>query len=275
MKIQLFRYYLVPTQIIIPNTGTKTKLSKQEVMQTFFLDKIDFITAANEYAYRFNKKVDSDVILSFIGRKTFIEHALKEEDTFVKKTEEEWPFSNVFIDTNEKVQLIGIEVLSSSNSFRSPYYVLRFFANELNKSLAEYGWNVKIEPIINEQAFWEIVNQSTGKIRSVRFTYYVPNLFGTEDELSKELEEAKQIYSAQKVETKIANDDGNLIVPDSKFINQSVEHVRKGGGKYLITLKNLKKYRSESQALYATIDEAILQSDDPQVIVKMVKELLQ
>jgi len=275
MKLQLFRYYLVPVQIAITNDGEKLKLSKKEIMQKFFLKKIDFNTAQSECSYRFEKKIDDEIIHAFIGRKTLIEHSLKESDTFVKKKEEEWPFSNLIIDTNEGVQLLGFEVLTTNSSFRSPLYVLMFFAEEINKELSEYGWKVKIEPIINQQAFWDVIRSSEGKIKSVKFTYYVPNLFGTEDELSKELEGAKQNYHAQKVETNIVNDEGDLTIPNNKLISQSVEHVGKGGGKYLIILKNLKKYRSESEVRYASMDEAILKSDDPQVIVKMVKELLQ
>ncbi len=270
MKFQLFRYYLTPIQISLFSSGDAA--SKKKAMQKILSEKVDFNSLACEYSYRPKKEYGIDFIWSYIGKKALIEHELKENDDFVKRKEEEWPHRTVVINTNEKIQVVGFEIFKN-NLFSSPLYVLKCFANKLNENLQEFGWQVVFEPIIDTQAFWNVIETNSGSIKSLKFTYYVPNLFGTNDALTQELDDAKKNYSAQKVETELVNDHGNLIVPKSAFVEQSIKHIQEGGGKYVVTLKdNRAKFSSESESKIVNIKEARIQLDDQEAMLAILEQ---
>lgn len=271
MKTQLFRYILTPTQMKL-SKGGQTE-SKKEIMQKLLGDKFDFYLNDKEFGYRVIKQIGNDFILSKIGKRAMREHDLKENDDFIKKKEEEWPHRRILIDTNEKVQLVAFEMYKESE-FNSPHAVLNTVAKILNENLLTYGWHIEFEPIFDKQQFWSVINRYQGKIKALELAFYVPNLFGTDDALSGELEGAKQNFTAQKVETKLINEEGNLTVPNNKFIQEGIELIRKGGGKYGILVKGFKKkITSTDEKKFVEIDDILLSGDDEKELAVLLKEI--
>lgn len=274
MNYQLFRYILTPTQVSLLSNPQLNSLSKHDIMLKMMSEKFDFKNRASSFAYRMRKKLNDNLLIANIGKKAIVEHDLKVNDKFESKDEEEWPFVNLAMNLDDRIQIFALEV-NQSKIVNSPLFVLQSFAKSINEKLKEFGWTIFFEPIIDEHKFWEIVGKYHGKIKSIKFTYYVPNLFGVHDKLNEELDSLKTDYSAQKVEAEISNEEGNLFVPKSAFIEESVEHVRKGSGKYSFSIKGLKRrIRSESEFKHVEIDSVRLESSDKETVINALQEIL-
>lgn len=261
MKFQIFRYYLTPTDQESLYTDKSKYLSKPEAVRKILSNEIDFSFKNTEFAYRHEYTHENRYFFSKIGRQILKNHSLKIKEKFVEKKETEWPHRQVIIDTDKNIQLVAFE-FSLKNEFASPVHTLELFADEINKSLPEFGWHIDFEPVIDEVVFWDIVKEHKGDIRKLKFVYHVPNLFGVDSELEKELDEAKKIYTAQTVEASIINDEGNLMIPKNNFIQDSVKHVSRGGGKYELTLKNRETITSQAGIKTTTINETKVRVDN-------------
>jgi len=258
MKFQIFRYYLTPTsQKSLFDSGKDFEI-KHEVMQEIFSRKLDFssIRSKSVFAYRLGDKIEDRYFFAKLGKQALKTHSLKVDDNFLDKKEEEWPNRQLIIDTDPKVQLIAFE-LRNPAEFNKPVFVLQRFAEHLNTVLPESGWHIAIEPIIDKNVFWEIIRKHSGEIKRLKFTYHVPNLFGVENTVEQELDIAKREFLAQKVEAVLTNEQSNLQVPEnSAFVQQSVEHISKGGGSYEIKLSNTTVITNKTEVKTVNIRQA-------------------
>lgn len=65
-----------------------------------------------------------------------------------------------------------------------------------------------LHPITNTEKFWDFVSRNEGKITHIRFDLEVPNMFGGDDEYSKEMKEFRDKENAQSVAIEVSNPDG-------------------------------------------------------------------
>lgn len=249
--------------------GVKTK---SEAIQSLLNTKIDFVGRQAEFSYRLDDIVEDRYFFGKIGKQTLKTHSLKLNDNFIDKKEEEWPYRQLIIDTDEKVQLVAFE-RSQKNDYNKPYYVLERLSEHLNKNLPEMGWHIAFEPVFDEKIFWEIINRHRGEIRQLKFVYHVPNLFGVNSSLEEELDDAKRNFAAQKVETSLTNDDGNLLIPETKFVQESIDHISKGGGKYEIKLANRTTITNKSEAKVVQIQQAKISTNNFAELHEIIKKL--
>jgi hypothetical protein len=77
------------------------------------------------------------------------------------------------------------------------------------------------------------------------------------------------------VEAKIVNEDGNLQVPKNQFINESVELIHKGGGKYVIHLKGLhKRISSETEEKFVEVDDLEINSENKEALERVFNKIV-
>jgi hypothetical protein len=271
MKFQLFRYLLSPAQSGL-YSSKELGLSREGVMKKILEENVDFQNLAREFSYRHVKTVNNQYIIGYMGRKALVEHELKVSNSFIRKKEEEWPYRTIIIDTAPDSQIVAFQEFKK-NEFNSPNLVLGEYSKKLNESLPDYGWHIEFEAITSEEAFWTFVQKHEGQIVSLHFSLNVPNLFGTDDELNRELEQAKREFLAQKVETEIKNFEGDLKIPENRFVRESVELVKKGGGSYKIKLKNKTTYKSQSDVRTINIKEAEIATENEEVLLAIINEI--
>jgi len=65
-----------------------------------------------------------------------------------------------------------------------------------------------VHPITNTEKFWDYVKRNEGKITHIRFELEVPNMFGGDDEYTKEMKEYRDKEKAQTVAIEVTNPDG-------------------------------------------------------------------
>lgn len=84
-----------------------------------------------------------------------------------------------------------------------------------------------VHPITNTEAFWDFVRRNEGKITSIRFELDVPNMFGGDDEYTKEMRAFRDKEKAQKIAVEILSQDG--IETDTDRVRYTVEKAMEQG----------------------------------------------
>ncbi len=198
-----------------------------------------------------------NIFICKLGKKASIKRHLPPDQNFEEALEESWPFCWVVINTSPDQgdgQKIAFEYKSSV--FTSPHEQLKHFENKVNEALMNSGYALAVNPVTEEQEFWKIIQERSGGIERLTFTFNVPNLFGLEDSLTRDLKELQRVYGSTRVTVGLENPIGKLKIPKNKLTNQSVNYITRGGGEYELRIKGMtKKIRSKNRIYTKTFDD--------------------
>ncbi|MFU1478972.1 hypothetical protein ACM25N_15175 [Roseovarius sp. C7] len=84
-----------------------------------------------------------------------------------------------------------------------------------------------VHPITKTEAFWEFVNRNKGQITYIRFELEVPNMFGGDDEYSREMKAFRDKEKAQTIAIEVQNPDG--IEADTERVRYTAEKAMSQG----------------------------------------------
>lgn len=266
MKFQYYRIFLDPiTQLsLLP---FEAKLSKKDILEKVFYrrEPLYFNNGGQRLAYKTHLKV-GDYIYGSVARHSQLTLNHSPEEDFKKESVDNWPVCRVLINiSDDPITGQSIAFESDLAVFRTPLVQLRQLARELRKPLYSFGYEMNINPITEQQDFWNIIAASQGRIKDITFTFDAPNLFGTGDKLNDELRDARDSFLMTKATIKLENPDAQLQIPkDSEFVKQGVQYVTDGGGEYKIRVRGRKTYSSSDSVRTGSFDdfEIELSTDD-------------
>jgi len=85
-----------------------------------------------------------------------------------------------------------------------------------------------VNPIVDPDTFWEFERENRGEITLIEFDLMVPNMFGTRNDLDRELRELRDNERVRKAKLALENEDGlNL---NTERNRQTVNYTLEGGG---------------------------------------------
>jgi hypothetical protein len=112
--------------------------------------------------------------------------------------------------------------------------------------LAESGLRAHIHPKLIESSFWETF-YSFKYVNEVRFNLAAPNMFGrTKKEIGDFLHEVVDETNASEFSPVFKNEDGNLNLKQTSWLNAMVDWVKEGAGNWSIKGRNSHKDRYKS-----------------------------
>lgn len=107
-------------------------------------------------------------------------------------------------------------------------------------------------PIIEERSFAKFAESHRGEIKSITYDVAVPNMFGSPDDFSKEMQALRDNGNVARVKTKLESDDA--INTTSSHLDEIATHVERGGGTITARTKNGKRYNSNEHSVSEEID---------------------
>lgn len=193
--------------------------------------------------------------------------------------EDNYPPVVWFWDRDEQVILVE----NKSSVFSSAAVAAKTFSNISNNIvLAESGLRAHVHPKLIESAFWETF-ESFKYVNEVRFNLAAPNMFGsTKKEIGEFLHEVVDETNASEFSTVFKNQDGNLNLKPSSWLNAMVDWVKEGAGNWSIKGRNshrdrYKSISSQQRAKLLVIDGSIteveLENYKPRDIAEIVEML--
>lgn len=203
---------------------------RREFINTVFSNSFKFEYRSEELYYvpLEEIKLPEGIIIGRIGRLTKMQASEPPSAKLIGKELEIWRASLILIDPScsddgQKISFQHIREVGNSKS------ILQSMAEELNIRYRGLGYHIEIQPTIKTETFWSFVNKHKGNVDHLSFTFIAPNMFGSKDEITKEMRRFRDIEKAQKVSVELFSDNG--LNTDTRNIKVSVEYISKAGGK--------------------------------------------
>ena len=273
MKFQYFTFFVnqLNQLQLIPD-----KRPKKEILRSILEQNLEFKHRGSQLAYVFLKS-EGDYILSKIGKKSLLRKTLPPSHKFQETQEENWPHCYLLINLSgdpDSGQRIAFEI--KSYVFYNPLEQLRAFSDEINAKLFSSGYTISINPITQEQKFWQLAKENSNKIRKLSLVLNAPNLFNMKGALDDELKDLQKEFSLTKTTVEFENPSGQLTIPEgNNFLKQGVEYITRGGGEYKLTLKSKKIISSRKNIVSKSFEdfEVNLEAKDKTTILEALDKI--
>lgn len=217
------------------NSQTKNKIFNNFLLKLEENGKFDSKFQKRVYYLIFIKKFNS-IIHCQLARERIYDKYEMTKNEFVEPTKDkDYPFVNVFIESKSQKFLIE----SNTTIFENYNTCSDIIKNIINKHINYSNAFIEINPILNEQKFWNYFNEDN-QVKSISFSLCAPNLFDASDDATNFLKSAESQVGANKVNIEFLNNEEKL-VPNKLGIDSYVKYASAGGGKWKLKFKNKQK----------------------------------
>jgi len=138
---------------------------------------------------------------------------------------EEWQGAYVLIDPTHHDE--GQRVAVENDVVGQPRALLKSLVSALNDR-NEAPYQIEVEPLFDASRFWSFARRHDNVLKSVTFDFVVPNMWGTETDLEKDLKDTGKQTGAERVTVGITGEHGVMV--DNQKVRDGVEYAEKGAG---------------------------------------------
>jgi hypothetical protein len=171
-----------------------------------------------------NDAVD-ECILGLLERTRPHEHHRPPEEGGGEIVSDEWQAAYALIDPTHHDE--GQRVAIENDVVGKPIAMLKSLVAALN-ARKDRPYHIEIEPLFDASRFWAFSRRHGDLMRRVTFNFVVPNMWGTESDLEKDLKETGKETGAQRVAVGLSSDDG--VHTENDKVREGVSYSEKGAG---------------------------------------------
>lgn len=221
-------------------------MSREDWIRQAFSLQVSFRHHGSEFAYvPVSVKNPGKYIFGKIGRSTESIENMPPESKLQEVKREVWKASTIVIDptNHEDGQKLAMQY---SIDVGKPNAVLPRLIQSMEREFKSSQYYAAIHPITNTEAFWEFAERNKNQITRIHFELEVPNMFGGEDEYTKEMRAFRDEEKAQRVIFELRSREG--INTDSDRIRYTAEKAMAAGtGRLTATAKGRNNRFSSAQ----------------------------
>jgi hypothetical protein len=155
---------------------------------------------------------------------------------------EEWQGAYVLVDPT--VHNEGQRIAVENDVVGRPETLLKYLMAAINERI-DAPYQTEFEPIFDADSFWSFVDEHGSKLKSIRFKFVVPNMWGTEKELERELQDTRDKTGAERVDIGLSSEHG--VDARSDQVANGVEYAERGSGKIFARSMGGATYRSNDE----------------------------
>ena len=215
---------------------------------------------------------DEELIIFKLGVKREIKRSTRD---FEEEELENWPSILVALNNAPDIQKAAIQF--DQKVFSRSSTVANILEESINPLLARFQLHVRFSPLFEKNYFWDIVDKYAGRIIQTDFEMISPNMSNISQALTFDLKELHRSTNTQETHISLRSDkDSSLTLSrDDPFVSKAVDYSSEGGGNIIVKVNNLRKRIQTAEGVTEiTVDQAEIAGDDPKVVVRIVKELL-
>lgn len=283
MKFRYYRFLLSPMR---QETLLKvdSPLSREQLKNTIFEEKARYTAKTSRTTYVLLIQAAHDKkVWGRIAKKSNTTIHSSAEHEFKEQEVEDWPGSYVAINLDEKSadqsdqfgQIIAMQ--HNSRAISNPMNCLTQLADEINKITSEHGYTFTIEAKQEStDGFWTTIEQNRDNIQKIVLTYAMPNIFDLKTKVEEGLRHGKNEYGISKATFSMENNAKSIIVSkDNEFLEESIDYISRGGGRYEIHLRTEKKViKSEDSVETKTFTQLKTQNITQEDFMKLCELVL-
>lgn len=283
VPFQLYRFQILPISrdilLTIPFHGKTLTLdelilAKNEIFAEEIYSIEQFDSPRTELSHRFlTQSRNGENIMFRIGAFRGI---VRTNKNLEEERLDNWPAITVAINLNLDVQLMAVE--KNAKVFKNTFTVARIIQDNVNRRLRPWNLQAYIEPLFNENKFWDLVDRYKGRITQVKFELISPNMSQISKKLNLNLKALNQSTNTQKTNLQLNSDpDGSLTISrDDKNIKDLVTYASEGGGNISIKARGVHRIMNTSKGISEIhIDELQIDSSgriSPEAILKALND---
>lgn len=212
--------------------------TRESYIRALFSQNVSFRHHGTDFQYIFSPDDSSDeFVVGKIGRQIFSLENLPPETGYAEFIHSTWKAALVVVDPRSFGDGQKIAIQRHRDVGKALALAPRL-VSALEEKMDEKHFLSGIHPLASEQAFWDFVERNRGKITKISFELEVPNMFGGDDEYTREMREFRDNENAKKVKIEVSNPDG--ILADSERV-QYTAHKALEQGTGSITAKAMGK----------------------------------
>lgn len=238
MQFELFRLSLLGKQLSLFHEGPIP--SREEWLRKVFSESINFTHRQVQFHYVPDLDADTAQLVGRIGRRRLARENDPPESGFKETERPSWHAMRVLIDptTHDDGQKVAIE---RDSTVAKCFPAFRSLVGAINRR-NDNPYEIVVEVIFEAANFWAFVAEHK-IITWVSFEYVAPNMFGLQDDIDRDMRDAKAVENANKVKLRLDNHEGLNV--DTPRIRKSVEYTSRGTGVTKAKAKDGAHYSSE------------------------------
>jgi hypothetical protein len=213
------------------------------------------------------QSVSSRYLLGYILKSTDVHLINLDDKLFSEEDIQNW--EKVFFMIDQENQIFACQQdydVATADNIKN---VLELLANA---PLANFGYVIKLDYIVDKHSFWSIIKTSNG-IFQIAFKLNAPNLFGGSKVANAWLRQLKERHNMTSVGVDVRNDNAALRY-DQEEMESYRDYADSGGGEWTLTvLQNHKKKKFKS-ANHLRQKDLEIQNDSPGYILSNIEEVI-
>ena len=278
IHFELFRYQLLPISQHIQHDMFSEEMSITELKakkNDFFQEILENFPQLQYRDAAINVRVDLAVSPWYVIEINTQKSLQRDKPDFEKEHIDTWPHVIVVINNRPDVQLIAIS--RNKKAFSSCTVVAKMLQDNFQKYLNEYYLNIQIEALFEKKIFWELIEEYSGKITSVKFELVSPNMANISKALELDLVQLNVDTNSHRTDLKLNSSEGSIleINTDNALVNSLVDYSAEGGGDIELKLKGIsKKIRTSKMVKEISIDELSVKNLSPEMLMMIFEKEL-
>lgn len=228
-KFYAHRYFLIkPNQESLFN-----RIEKHEVMKNLIekLKNEKLWSKDKKYVLYYIKELYEKTHLLKLGKQIKNKKYLPEQkDIYEIEESDNYPYVYIIYNIDDKQQIFLIE--KNTSIFRDVEDSIKRLTDIIKTSVKMQGYEIKIEPITFNNAFWRCIDDADG-LNEIEIQLNSPNLFGASFKTNRFLENLKKLYNNDTFSFKLSNGENNLQI-DKEDMNDTIKYIGEGGGRWKI-----------------------------------------
>ena len=278
LSFDIFRYQILPksrafqSELFGGYSSLEDLLAKKNEIFFAALDRVQkFQTRKTVLRHKVMHQDKTSILYRFAANRSLT----RETEDFTQEEIANWPSFLVYVWNDPAAQYILVQ--ERRNAFQQTEIVANTIINSINFDLGKQNLRVHVESLFLENAFWDLVDRNTGRIKDVRFELITPNMSNISEVLGDDLKQfAKNTNAAQTTLDIQADPDSTILLnPADTGLKGLVTYSSEGGGNISIKIRGLsKRIHTKKSKKHIDITELEFDGKEPAEIVAILKGLL-
>ncbi|ULU23536.1 hypothetical protein [Dyella terrae] len=201
-------------------------------------------------------------------------HLRRETRDFKKEDLDNWPAVYVAIWNDPDRQIIAVQ--QRVTAFAAAMTPAKIIEGTANVHLEKWGLRAHVEPLFEERAFWQLVNEYGSRIKRLTFELVTPNMSNISASLDDDLKNLAKSTNTAKTKLTLEPDQAAVLNVDSNNpgLTSLVDYASKGGGDVTLKIRGVKKTMRAQKDIRQIEVDSIIMNGAPEAVVDMLKEIL-
>lgn len=266
MNFFAIRYFSVKASITL--FPLKESMEPKDLFTFPILNKKETKYYNRAYTVRtLNDNNQDEVILGYLLKSTDTHLIKLDQELFNEEDIQNW--EKIFFILDRKKQIIAFEHNANVATHDNVKNVLLKLTSKYAKS---YGYDIKLDFLVDKFAFWEIIKDCNG-LYQIAFDLNAPNLFGGSKKANEWLTVLKAKHNMTEVSVDFRNNSADLQY-DEKELESYRDYADSGGGNWTLGVLQdgrKKKYKSANHLRRKEVD---FNANNPKSVKENLKILV-